>query len=134
MTTVARNVTFHALLRFALLADAVASAATGLLLIFGGGWLRDLLGLPGSLMLYAGLSLLPFAAAVSYVATRAQPQRAGILAIVIYNALWAIDSIVLLGSGIVTPTIPGTAFVIAQALAVGVLATLQIAGLKQAGR
>jgi len=123
---------FPALLRLALLADAAASAATGLLLALGGGWLRDLLGLPEPLMHYAGLSLLPFAALVGFAATRREPLRPVIWAIVVYNALWAIDSLVLLGAGMVSPTWLGTAFVIVQALAVGGLAALQCTGLKQA--
>jgi len=123
---------FPTLLRFALLADAAASAVTGLLLVFGGELLRDLLGLPAQLMFYAGLSLLPFAALVGYVAMRDQPSRPVISAVVAYNALWAIDSLVLLMSGVVTPTWLGTAFVAAQAAAVGMLAALQFAGLRQA--
>jgi hypothetical protein len=132
MTTLTQRATFPSLLRSALLADAAASAATGLLLVLGGDLLRDLLGLPGALMHYAGLSLISFAALVAYAATRQQPMRPLIWAIAAYNALWMIGSFVVLASGIVTPTWLGEAFVIVQALAVGALAALQYAGLKQA--
>ncbi len=131
MTSLARHTLFPALLRRALLADAAASLATGLLLVFGGTALHALLHLPERLMLYAGLSLLPFAALVAYVATRERPHRTAIWAVIAYNALWAIDSLVLLASGLVTPTLLGSAFVIAQAFAVGGFAILQYAGLKQ---
>jgi hypothetical protein len=132
MTATAYRTPFPPLLRWALLADAAASTATGLLLVFGGGLLRDLLGLPSVLMYYAGLSLIPFAALVAYSATRQQPMRSLVWAIAAYNALWMVDSFVLLASGAVTPTLLGEAFVIAQALAVGALALLQYAGLRQA--
>lgn len=132
MTVTAHRQPFPPLLRWALLADAAASATTGLLLVFGGGFLRDLLGLPGELTHYAGLSLLPFAALVAFAATRPHPSRALVTAIAVYNALWAIDSFALLASGLVNPTWLGTAFVIVQALAVGGLAILQYVGLKQA--
>jgi len=121
------------LLRRALLADAVASAATGLLLALGAQYLTDLLGLPVAIMRYAGMSLLPFAAIVLLVGLRSNPPRAAVLAIVAYNALWAIDSLVLLASGFVNPTMLGAAFVIAQAAAVGAFAMLQWAGLKRLG-
>jgi hypothetical protein len=118
-------------LRRALLADAAASAGTGLLLAFGADYLTGLLGLPITLMRYAGMSLLPFAAIVLLVGLRSNPPRIPVLAIIAYNALWAIDSIVLLASGFVYPTMLGSAFVIAQAVTVGALAALQWIGLKR---
>lgn len=120
-------------LRRALLADAAASAATGLLLALGAHYLTDPLGLPVALMRYAGMSLLPFAGIVLVVGLRSNPPRAAVLAIIAYNALWAVDSIVLLASGFVNPTLLGAAFVIAQAATVGAFAALQWIGLKRLG-
>lgn len=131
MTATTHRMPFPPLLRWALMADAPASAATGLLLVFGGSSLRDLLGLPSGLMHYAGLSLIPFAALVAYAATRRQPMRPLIWAIAAYNVLWTVDSFALLLSGFIAPTWLGAAFIVAQALAVGALAVLQYAGLKQ---
>src|ERR1041384_5285214 len=51
-------------LRFALLADAVASGATGLMMIAGADLLTGLLGLPVALMREAGLVLVPYVALV----------------------------------------------------------------------
>src|SRR5215207_1662991 len=45
-------------LRYALLGDAIASGATGLLSFAGAGLLSSLLGLPEPLLRYAGLVLL----------------------------------------------------------------------------
>jgi hypothetical protein len=131
MTTLIQRSDSALLLRRALLADAAASAATGLLLALGAQALTDLLGLPVSLMRYAGMSLLPFAAIVLLVGLRASPPRIPVLAIIAYNALWAIDSVVLLASGLVQPTPLGAAFVIAQAITVGALAALQWVGVKR---
>jgi hypothetical protein len=119
------------LLRFALLADAAASGATGLLAFAGAGILSGLLGLPTQLLLYAGFSLLPYAAIVAYAGTRPIVSRPAVWAIVAYNALWAVDSIVLLVSGYVAPTALGYAFVIFQAAVVAGFAGLQIVGLRK---
>ncbi len=119
-------------LRRALLADAVISGATGVMTMAGSAMLKDLLGLPPALMVYAGLSLLPFAALVAVLATRPQVSRPAVWAVIAYNALWAIDSIVLLMSGWIAPTLLGQVFVAGQALAVAAFAELQYVGLRRA--
>jgi hypothetical protein len=118
-------------LRRVLMLDAVATAATGLMLTFGASLAKDLLGLPQSLMQYAGVSLLPFAALVGYLATRETISRPAVWAVIAYNALWSVDSIVLLMTGWVAPTALGYAFVIAQALVVALLAELEYVGLRR---
>ena len=63
---------------------------------------------------------------------RGRPCRVpAVWAIVAYNALWAIDSIVLLVSGYVAPTALGYAFVIFQAAVVAGFAGLQVIGLRK---
>jgi hypothetical protein len=121
-------------LRRVLLADAAISGATGALLSLAAELIAARTGLPIPLLRYAGLSLLPFAAIVGAVATRATIPAPAVWAIIIYNALWTIDSLVLLVSGLVAPNMLGYAFVIAQALAVGVLAELQYFGLRRQAR
>lgn len=118
-------------LRRVLFADAAASGATGLLLAFGAGPLAEPLGLPEPLLRAAGLSLLPFALLVAWLGRRERPWRPAVWAVVAYNALWVADSIVLLVSGWVAPTVLGQAFVVAQALAVAVLAELQVVGMRR---
>jgi hypothetical protein len=51
--------------------------------------------------------------------------------VVAYNALWALDSVLLLALGGVSPTLLGSAFVVAQALLVGLFALAQYAGLRR---
>jgi hypothetical protein len=124
----------NSLLRLALIADAIASGATGLLMAAGAGPLSSLLSLPEPLLRWAGIVLLPFAMLVGLCARPASPSRSAAVAVVCANALWAIDSFVLLASGWVSPNGLGVAFVTAQALAVGALAAAQAAGLRSAGR
>ena len=126
--TSARSSSF---LRRVLIIDAAVSGATGLILIAGADLLHDWLAVPAALARGAGLSLIPFALLVGYLATRQSMPRAGVWAVIVLNALWALDSMLLLASGLVSPTALGTAFIIAQALAVAVLAELEYVGLRR---
>lgn len=106
------------LLRRVLLADAAVSALMGAVLVVDAGLLSGLFGLPVPLLRVAGLSLLPFAALLVYLATRPAVPRRGAWAVIAIDALWVVDSTVLLLGGWVEPTTLGTAFVIGQAVAV----------------
>ena len=117
-------------LRYALLADAVASGATGLMMIAGASLLEGLLGLPTALMREAGLVLLPYVAFVAWAGTREAISRPAVQVIIAMNVLWVVGSAVVL-FGFVAPTILGYAFVIAQAVVVGVFAELQFIGLRR---
>lgn len=118
------------LLRVALLADAAASGATGLLTLLGAGLLDGLLGLPAALLREAGAILIPYVAFVTYVGTRSTMARPAVWAIILCNALWAGASVLLLLSGWVAPTVLGYIFVIAQAAIVALLGILQYVGLQ----
>jgi len=116
-------------LRHVLWADAIASGATGLMMIAGGGLLESLLGLPSTLTREAGIALVPFAAVVAVVATRARISRVAVWVIIAANAAWTIGSFGLLAGGVATTAL-GCAFVIAQALVVAILAELEYAGMR----
>jgi hypothetical protein len=118
-------------LRFALLADAVASGATGLMMIAGADMLTGLLGLPVALMREAGLLLVPYVALVAFVGARQAIPHGAVRAIIALNVAWVAASIGLLMSGTVAPTVLGYAFVIFQAVVVGVFAELQFIGLRR---
>ncbi len=121
-------------LRRVLTLDAVLSATMGAVMALAVAPLSSLLSLPTSLLTWAGLSLLPFAAFVGWLATRELPARAGVWAVVVCNALWAVASFGLLASGWLEPTFLGKAFVVFQALVVAILAELQFFGLRRARR
>lgn len=116
-------------LRRALLADAVASAGTGLLMAAGAGVLDGLLGLPTLLLREAGILLLPYAALVAWLGTRASLPEAAVWAVIVGNVAWTAASFGLFV--LLAPTALGYAFVIAQAVVVGVFAELQYIGLKR---
>ena len=117
-----------------LLADALVSGATGLLLAVAAPMLESWLGLPAALLRYAGLVLLPFAAVVAWLGSQAAPPRAGVQAIIATNFAWVAASILLLVAGGVNPTALGIAFVLFQAVVVLVLGELQVMGLRKAAK
>ncbi len=117
-------------LRPVLLADAATSAAAGVLMLAGASLLAPWLGLPETLLRYAGLLLIPFAAAVAWTGTRQAISRTAVQTIAAINAGWVVGSVVLLVSGWVAPTALGVAFVVAQALAVALFAALQAIALR----
>ncbi|HEX5830037.1 MAG TPA: hypothetical protein VFY16_03580 [Gemmatimonadaceae bacterium] len=117
-------------LRTVLLLDAAATSATGLLLAVGAGPLAPVLGLPAGLLRGAGVVLLPFAAALAWLATRPGVMRRAVWTIVVANLLWVVDSALLLLGGWFDPTQLGHAFVSAQALVVALFAGLQWAALR----
>tara|TARA_Y100001937_G_scaffold52282_1_gene72376 strand:+ start:819 stop:1220 length:402 start_codon:yes stop_codon:yes gene_type:complete len=118
------------MLRDALLLDGLLSGVTGLLLVLAAGWLGAFLELPRLLLLVAGSALLPFAALLVWLSNRQQISRQVVWAVIAVNALWVIDSLLVLLIGWLSPNLFGYAFVIAQALAVALLAELQWFGLR----
>src|SRR5215213_7149320 len=123
----ARNMSF---LRAALVIDAVASGLTAALLIAGADVLRDWLGLPVALMREAGLILAVYVALVVVAATRPSVSTRAVWAIIVTNVLWALASLAILETGLVTPTMLGIVFVVAQAVAVLALGALQYVALR----
>lgn len=120
------------LLRRVLLLDAVASGATALALGLGAGVLAGPLGLPQALLAGVALALAPFVALVAWTASRAAPPAAAVRAVIGLNAAWVAASLLALLAGWLAPTPLGQAFVIGQALAVGLFAQLQASGLRRA--
>jgi hypothetical protein len=118
------------LIRRALLADALLSGAAGVVMIVGGAALAPLLNLPAELLIGAGVFFLPWTLALLWIARADTLSRAGAQAVIALNVAWVLASIALLF--VLTPSPFGCAFVIAQAIAVGVLAELQYIGLKRA--
>ncbi|WP_374979357.1 hypothetical protein PSGK_22065 [Pseudomonas solani] len=119
------------LLRRVLQLDALVSGAAGLLMTLGAGPLSSLLALPAALLTGAGLLMLPWCAVLLWLARRETLDRRAVWAVIAVNAVWVVDSLLLLVSGWVQPTLLGQAFVIAQALAVVLFAELQFFGLKR---
>ena len=120
-------------LRRAILADAVFSGVSAVLLTFAAGALAPWLNLPEALLRETGLFLIAYAALVGWLGTRQSMPKALVAIVIAGNAAWTLASIALLFSGAVTPNLLGEAFVAAQAIAVGALAELQYTGLRRSG-
>jgi hypothetical protein len=118
-------------LRRTLAADAAISGTTGLLMAAAAGPLQDALGVPALLLRYAGLSLLPFAALVAYLAMRGRLARAGVWSVILLNVAWVAASVLLLLDGWIAPNALGFAFIAGQAFVVAVFAELQYVGLRR---
>ena len=120
-------------LRRAILADAVFSGVSAVLLTFGAGALAPWLNLPEAMLRETGLFLIAYAALVGWLGTRQSMPKALVAIVIAGNAAWTLASIALLFSGAVTPNLLGEAFVAAQAIVVGALAELQYIGLRRSG-
>jgi hypothetical protein len=118
-------------LRRAILADAIFSGISAVVLTFGAGMLAPLLNLPEALLRETGLFLIAYAALVGWLGTRSSMPRVLVGIVIAGNAAWTLGSIALLFSGAVTPNLLGEAFVAIQAVATGVFAELQYIGLRR---
>jgi hypothetical protein len=118
-------------LRRALLADAIFSGVSALVLTFGAGTFAKLLNLPEALLLETGLFLIAYAAFVGWLGTRRSTLKALVLLVIVGNAAWTLASIALLFSGAVSPNLLGQIFIVAQAIATGVFAELQYIGMRR---
>jgi len=121
------------LLRRALLADAVFSGTSAVVLTLGAGALAPVLNLPDALLRETGLFLIFYAALVGWLGTRQTLPKAVVWFVVAGNAAWTLLSIALLFSGLVAPNLLGEIFVAVQAIATGVFAELQYVGLRRSG-
>lgn len=118
-------------LRQIVLADGGLSGVMAALLIAASNPLSGLLGLPAALLFWAGVSLLPWTAALLLLGRREPVSQGGVETVIAVNALWVLGSIVVLAGGFFEPTALGYAFVIAQGVVVALLAEVQFMGLRR---
>ena len=118
-------------LRRALLADAIFSGISAVVMTLDAGALAPFLNLPEALLRETGLFLIAYTALVGWLGTRPSVLRPLVMIVVAGNAAWTLASIALLFSGAVSPNLFGIIVVIAQAIATGVFAELQYIGLRR---
>jgi hypothetical protein len=118
-------------LRRAIQGDAIITGAMAVLLVAAAGFLGPLLNLPETFLREVGIFLVVYAALVGFLGTRDLMPKLAVWAVIAANAIWTIDSIALLFTGWVQPNMLGQAFVVMQAVSVGVIAELQYIGLKR---
>jgi hypothetical protein len=75
-------------LRRVILADAIFSGVSALLLTFGAGTLAPWLNLPEALLRETGLFLIAYTALVGWLATRSSLPRALVLLVIVGNTAW----------------------------------------------
>jgi hypothetical protein len=121
------------LLRRTLAVDAATGAACGALMVLTQGPLADLLGLPAPLLHYAGLGLLPFAAALLLMALGEALPRAAVWVVIACNVGWVLGCLGLLVGSWVSPTFLGQAFLVVQIVVVLALTELEFMGLRRSG-
>ena len=119
------------LLRRALLADGLVGLATGSLLILLNSWYANLLALPADLLFAAGLTLLPLGLLLVWLGSQETISRRLVWVVIAINALWAIDSLVLLFSGWISPNVIGQVFIVTQAALVLLFLELELLGMKR---
>ena len=102
-------------------ADAATCLAFGVLLVAAATPLASLLGLPESLLFFAGLVLLPCAALMLMAARK--PSAPLVWTVIAGNAAWVVASIVVIFAFELTAL--GMSFVAAQAAAVVALLVLE---------
>jgi hypothetical protein len=117
-----------AFLRRVLIADVVLSALMALLLITAASVVASLTALPDTLLQGTGWVLVPWVALLLFVVTR-KPLRAGwVWLVAALNALWVLESVVLLFLDSINANALGILFVLGQAAIVAVFAALQTTG------
>jgi hypothetical protein len=116
------------LLRAALVIDAAASGALGLLQTAASGHTSALLGLPAALVLGTGVFMLAYAATLVAMARSTSLPRSAALVVIVGNSAWALGCAVLAA---VHPqlTVLGFGYLLLQAVAVATFAAMQAAGL-----
>src|ERR1700756_4499017 len=120
-------------LRRALLADAVFSGISAVLMTFAAGAFASLLNLPEALLRETGLFLIAYAAFVGWLSTRGSAPKTLVIIVIAGNAAWTVASVALLVSVWVNPNVFGEGGVVAQAIAAGVFAELQCIGVRKSG-
>jgi uncharacterized protein YjeT (DUF2065 family) len=118
-------------LRRLLLADGALCLGFGLMLAAGAGLIGGITALPEALLRVLGLVLLPWGAWVLWLGTRDVLSRAAVWTVIVVNALWVADSLLLLASGWVAPNGLGISFVLGQAVLVGAIAAAQWAAARR---
>jgi hypothetical protein len=116
-------------LRRVLLIDGLVSGAAGIVMIAGADLLAPLLSLPQPLLTYAGVALVPWVIALVALSRMVLIPREAVRGVIAINAIWVAGSIAALFA--FSPSLLGYAFVIAQAVAVGLFAELQVVALKR---
>lgn len=118
-------------LRRVLWLDAASGVASGLLQFGFADALAPVLGLPAQLLLWSSYALAVFVLAISWIATRKSIPTEAVWLLIGGNVLWVLGCLGLLASSLVAPTVFGVAFLVVQAVTVGMFVELEWIGVRQ---
>jgi hypothetical protein len=119
-------------LRRVLLIDAGLSGLTALVMLFDAEPLAAWAGLPAGLVQAIGAALVPWAALLGWLGTRAALPRAAIGAVVALNFVWVLDCVLLALGAFGEPLAAGVAVAMVQAVGTFVIAELEWLGVRRA--
>jgi len=119
------------LLRLALRVDAAVSGAMGLGFAATATALDGVLGVPAGWLLGLGVIILAWAGTLTWLASRSRIRVGAASAVIALNLAWVADSVLVLLADWFPLTGVGTAFVVAQAIAVVAFAEVQYVGLRR---
>ncbi|MGW4840546.1 hypothetical protein [Streptomyces globisporus] len=117
--------------RLALKLDAVATGLNGIAYLALATVLDSFFGVPTAVQYPVGAFLLLYAVGVLVTGTRKEISRTGLMAVIVANLLWVVLSLVVVVSGVLSPTGVGAVWIVLQSLTVGGFAMLQYIGLKR---
>ncbi|MER6191687.1 hypothetical protein [Streptomyces cyaneofuscatus] len=117
--------------RMALKLDAVGTGLNGIAYLALATVLDSLFGVTTTVQYPIGAFLLLYALGVLAIGTRKEINRSGLTAVIVTNLLWVALSLVVLISGVLSPTGVGAVWIVLQSLTVGGFAALQYVGLKR---
>ena len=118
-------------LRYILWADAVSCLMCGLFQLVCIGVLRLWLGLPENLLMGSGAFLVSYGTIVACLAMRFRQPNKIVWPLIAGNVIWAVGCLGIAYFDVPALTALGKAYVIAQALTVSVLASLQYVGISK---
>ena len=110
--------------------DGFVSGAAGVLLAAGAPVLDGVLGVRAAVLVPLGLFLVAYAVALFALARAGAPAR-WVKAVIAANVVWVVASVVAVLADWLTLTTIGTAFALAQAAAVALIAELQLIALRR---
>lgn len=136
--TTVRGIDRTGLLRLALKLDALVSGTGAALIlasmVVASQAVTELVGMPSGLLWGLGLFFAAYATGVWLVGAPSAINRTAAWTVVGLNLLWTVDSVALVVLGWLPLTTLGAALVVAQAVAVLLLAELEWLGLRRSRR
>lgn len=126
-----RRIRVSPLLRLALRLDALMSLAAGAATLALASALAAEVGAPTAAVTALGAFMLAYGLLAGVLGACRQLPRWLVLVVVIGNALWALDSLLLFATGWIDPSRVGVVLIVSQALLVALVSALQGAGLQR---